>query len=109
MRGSISDSLLPSCPRTAFHLPLYNRDGRLGSAAIAALLGRRRLSMNDMSQRDLQQHIAILGWFFIVSHAVFLAIGGFVFLLLIGLAPATGEPEPMWILGVVGTAIGLLF
>ncbi len=40
---------------------------------------------------------------------MFLAIGAFVFLLLVGLAPVTGEPEPMWILGVVGTAIGLLF
>ena len=65
--------------------------------------------MNDMSQRDLQQHVAILGWLYIVGHAVFLAIGGFVFLLLVGLAPVTGEPEPMWILGVVGMAIGLLF
>ncbi len=65
--------------------------------------------MNDMNQRDLQQHITILGWLYIVGHAVFLAIGAFVFLLLVGLAPVTGEPEPMWILGVVGTAIGLLF
>ncbi len=65
--------------------------------------------MNDMNQRDLQQHITILGWLYIVGHAVFLAIGAFVFLLLVGLAPVTGEPEPTWILGVVGTAIGLLF
>jgi len=65
--------------------------------------------MNDMNQRDLQQHVTILGWLYIVGHAVFLAIGAFVFLLLVGLAPVTGEPEPMWILGVVGTAIGLLF
>lgn len=62
-----------------------------------------------MNQRDLQQHVTILGWLYIVGHAVFLAIGAFVFLLLVGLAPVTGEPEPMWILGVVGTAIGLLF
>jgi hypothetical protein len=65
--------------------------------------------MNDLNQRDLQQHVTILGWLYIVGHAVFLAIGAFVFLLLVGLAPVTGEPEPMWILGVVGTAIGLLF
>ena len=65
--------------------------------------------MSEMNQRDLQQHITILGWLYVVGHAVFLAIGTFVFLLLIGLVPVTGEPEPMWILGVVGTAIGLLF
>ena len=65
--------------------------------------------MNPMNQRDLQQHITILGWLYIVGHAVFLAIGAFVFLLLVGLAPVTGDPQPMWILGVVGTAVGLLF
>lgn len=65
--------------------------------------------MNDMNQRDLQQHIGILGWLYVVSHAIFLMIGAFVFLLLVGLAPVTGEPEPMWILSLVGTAVGLLF
>jgi hypothetical protein len=65
--------------------------------------------MNDMNQRDIQQHISILGWLYIVSHAIFLVIGAFVFLLLVGLAPVTGDPEPMRILTVVGTAVGLLF
>jgi hypothetical protein len=65
--------------------------------------------MNAMNQQDLQQHITILGWLYIIGHGIFLAIGAFVFLLLVGIAPVTGEPEPMWILGVVGTAIGLLF
>ena len=64
--------------------------------------------MNPMNQRDLQQHIAILGWLYVVGHAIFLAIGAFVFLLLIGLAPVTGEPEPMWVLTLVGTTVGLL-
>jgi len=65
--------------------------------------------VNDMNQRDLQQHVTILGSLYIVGHVFFLVIGAFIFLLLVGLAPVTGEPEPMWILGVVGTAIGLLF
>ena len=30
------------------------------------------------------------------------------FLLLIGLAPVTGEPEAAWVLGLVGTTVGLL-
>jgi hypothetical protein len=64
--------------------------------------------MNAMNQRDLQQHVSILGWLYVVGHAIFLAIGAFVFVLLIGLAPITGEPEPMWILSLVGTTVGLL-
>jgi hypothetical protein len=64
--------------------------------------------MNPMNQRDLQQHVTILGWLYVVGHAVFLVIGAFVFLLLIGLAPVTGEPEPIWVLTLVGTTVGLL-
>jgi hypothetical protein len=43
-----------------------------------------------------------------VSHAIFLVIGAFVFLLLVGIAPVTGDLEPMWILTLVGTSVGLL-
>jgi len=64
--------------------------------------------MNPMNQRDLQQHVTILGWLYVVGHAIFLVIGAFVFLLLVGLAPVTGEPEPMWVLTLVGTTVGLL-
>ena len=64
--------------------------------------------MNAMNQQDLQQHVTILGWLYVVGHAIFLVIGAFVFLLLIGLAPVTGEPEPMWVLTLVGTTVGLL-
>ena len=64
--------------------------------------------MNQMNQRDLQQHVRILGWLYVVSHAIFLAIGAFVLVLLVGIAPVTGDPEPMWILSLVGTSVGLL-
>jgi hypothetical protein len=64
--------------------------------------------MNPMNQRDLQQHVTILGWLYVVGHAIFLVIGAFVFLLLVGLAPVTGEPQPMWVLTLVGTTVGLL-
>jgi hypothetical protein len=64
--------------------------------------------MNAMNQRDLQQHVSILGWLYVVGHAFFLVIGAFVFLLLVGLAPVTDEPEAMWVLGLVGTTVGLL-
>src|SRR5512132_3591542 len=32
----------------------------------------------------------------------------FVFVLLVGIARVTGDPEPMWILSLVGTSVGLL-
>ena len=64
--------------------------------------------MNQMNQRDLQQHVRILGWLYVVSHAIFLAIGAFVLVLLVGIAPVTGDPKPMWILSLVGTSVGLL-
>jgi hypothetical protein len=64
--------------------------------------------MNEMKQTDLQQHITILGWLYIVGHALFLAVGGFVFLLLTGVGAATGEAEARTVLVVVGTSVGLL-
>ena len=64
--------------------------------------------MNQMNQHAMQQHMPILGWLYVVGHAIFLVIGAFVFLLLIGLAPVTGESEAIWILPLVGTTVGLL-
>ena len=64
--------------------------------------------MNEMNQRDLQQHVTILGWLYVVGNSIFLVIGAFIFLLLIGLAPVTGEPEASWVLGLVGTTVGML-
>jgi hypothetical protein len=64
--------------------------------------------MNQMNHHDMQQHVPILGWLYVVGNAFFLAIGAFVFLLLVGLAPVTGEPEARWVLGLVGTTVGLL-
>ena len=63
--------------------------------------------MDQKNQHAMQQHVPILGWIYVVGHAIFLA-AGFVVLLLIGLAPATSEPAPIWMLGVVGMAVGLL-
>jgi hypothetical protein len=64
--------------------------------------------MNGMNQHDIQQHITILSWLYIVGHAVFLAVGGFVFLLLTGIGAASGEAEALTVLGLIGTAVGLL-
>jgi hypothetical protein len=51
--------------------------------------------MNSLSQRDIQQHVVILGWLYLIGRAMFLAIGGFFFLLLVGVAPTSGEAESM--------------
>ncbi len=64
--------------------------------------------MNTLSEREMQVHVPIVGWLLIVSNALFLVIGGLVFLLLVGIGFATREPEPTWILAAVGTFVALL-
>ena len=64
--------------------------------------------MDALNRQDLQLHITILGWIQIVSGAVFLVVGGFVFLLLSGIGFASGDPTATAILSVVGTSVGIL-
>jgi hypothetical protein len=64
--------------------------------------------MNPISERDVQQHITILGWLYIAGHAIFLVVGAFVFLLLINIAAISGDAEAMTVLSIVGTSVGLL-
>jgi hypothetical protein len=64
--------------------------------------------MYQMSTRDLEQHTLILGWLYLVGHAVFLAVGAFIFVLLAGIGAATGEAEALTILSVVGISAGAL-
>lgn len=64
--------------------------------------------MNPMTQNDFQQHTTILGWLYIAGHAIFLAVGAFVFVLLTGIGVASGEAEAIKVLGVIGTSVGLL-
>ena len=61
-----------------------------------------------MSARDVQQHVTILGWLYIVGHAILVTIGAFLFLLLTGIGMAVNDPEARLVLPVVGTALGLL-
>ena len=64
--------------------------------------------MNEMMQHDMQQHITVLGWLYIVCHALFLIVGGFVFVLLTGIGFGSGDAEAARILPIVGIAVGLL-
>lgn len=61
-----------------------------------------------MNARDVQQHVTILGWLYIIGHAVFVAIGAFLFILLTGIGLAVADPDARLVLPIVGTAVGWL-
>lgn len=61
-----------------------------------------------MNPRDVQQHVTFLAWLYIIGHAVFLAIGVFLFMLLTGIGLAVNDPDARFVLPLVGTALGTL-
>jgi hypothetical protein len=61
-----------------------------------------------MSESQMQQHATILGWLHIVGNAVMLLLGCFVFALLWGIGAATGDPDALRVLGIVGSSVGAL-
>jgi hypothetical protein len=64
--------------------------------------------MDYLSERDLEQHVTILGWLFIFGHALFLLLGVFVFLLLTTIGAVSGDQQALVILSIVGTGVGIL-
>lgn len=64
--------------------------------------------MNRLNQRDLHLHITVLGWLYVVGHAIFLLIGLFIFLLLTGIGVASGDSTAMMVLSVIGTTVSLV-
>jgi hypothetical protein len=64
--------------------------------------------MKRLSQQELQQHITILGWLYLVGYAFFLLIGAFVFTLLTSIGAVSGDEQAMMILSLVGTSVGAL-
>ena len=64
--------------------------------------------LHQLNQRDVEQHVSILGWLLIMAHAVFLLIGAFVFVLLTGIGVAVRDQEALAILGLVGTSVAVL-
>lgn len=64
--------------------------------------------MNRLNQRDLHLHITVLGWLYVVGHAIFLLIGLFIFMLLTGIGVVSGDSTAMMVLSVIGTAVGLV-
>jgi hypothetical protein len=63
--------------------------------------------MNQLKQNDMQQHVTVLGWLYIIGHVFFIVIGGFVFVLLAGIGVVVDNREALSILGIVGTWIAL--
>ena len=63
--------------------------------------------MNQLNQRQLQQHATLLGWLLIVEHAILLLVGAFVFVLLTSVGLVSRDSEAMAILGIVGTSVGV--
>jgi hypothetical protein len=64
--------------------------------------------MTHLHQHSIQRHITILGWLYIVGQALFMVIGGFMFVLLAEIGVASGEAEVIRMFGAVGTAVGIL-
>jgi hypothetical protein len=61
--------------------------------------------MDHIDERQIGQHIMIVGWLHIVGSAIFLAIAAFVFALLTGIGVASGDVEAVTVLGIVGTSV----
>jgi hypothetical protein len=64
--------------------------------------------MNALNQRDMQQHVTILGWLLIAANAILFFVGLCGFLFFVGIGLATADPTAMGILGIVG-AVSVLF
>ncbi len=68
--------------------------------------------MNQLSERDMHQHVTILGWLHIVANALLLLLGlcGLLFFVVIGFAVAVdGDAVALPILGTVGLVSVLFF
>lgn len=68
----------------------------------------RYTMLNSLTQRNLEQHVTVLGWLHIGSNILLLIIGGFIFFLLTTIGVISGDREATAILGTVATFIGLL-
>lgn len=64
--------------------------------------------LNTLTQRNLDQHVTVLGWLHIGSNILLLLIGAFVFFLLTTIGVISGDQQATAILGTVGTFVGML-
>jgi hypothetical protein len=64
--------------------------------------------MNQLNKHDLDLHVKILGWLYILGNAIFLVVGVTGFIFLTGIGAVSGDTEAVKILGFIGT-VGILF
>jgi hypothetical protein len=56
----------------------------------------------------MEQHVQVLGWILIAVHAIFLAIGAFVFALLVSIGAVSGSGDAIAILSLVAVGVSAL-
>jgi voltage-gated potassium channel Kch len=56
----------------------------------------------QLSLRDMEQHVPILGWVYIISNAFMALLGGFLLFFLTGIGVISGEAEAVAVLTLVG-------
>jgi hypothetical protein len=65
--------------------------------------------MDQLNERELQQHVTILGWLLIAANAIFLLVGLCGFLLLAGIGLISADPTAMNVLGIIAIVSILFF
>lgn len=65
--------------------------------------------MNQLTKQDLELHTRIVGWLFILSSALLLAIAFTGFFVLTSLGVVAGDPQATLVLGTIGTWGGIFF
>jgi hypothetical protein len=63
--------------------------------------------MNQLDEREIQLHISILGWLFILEHAVLLVIAGLAFMVLPTIGAVSRDADATVVLSILGTGFGL--
>lgn len=61
-----------------------------------------------MDKQNIEQHVKILGWLHLISHAFFLVLGLLLWFLLAGIGVASGDADARVVLSLVGTFLGLM-
>jgi hypothetical protein len=61
--------------------------------------------MNDMSERDLDLHVKILGWLYLISHAAFLVIGVLGFVFFFGIGAVSGDSDAMVVMPILAIVL----
>jgi hypothetical protein len=61
-----------------------------------------------LDEREIQLHISVLGWLYMIGNAFVLLVGVFAFGLLPAIGAISGDPDATAILSLLGTAFGLL-